>query len=58
MQANKLNFSNEINKVRPGTVAIIGIPFDGNSSFLKGSSLAPRYIREAFHSQSSNMCTE
>jgi agmatinase len=48
----------KINKVQPGTVAIVGIPFDENSSFLKGAASAPRYIREAFHSQSSNTCTE
>lgn len=58
MHVDKLNFSTGINKVQPGTVAIVGIPFDGNSSFLKGSSLAPQYIRDALHSQSSNMCTE
>jgi arginase len=55
---DKLNFSTGINKVQPGMVAIVGIPFDRHSSFLKGPSLSPQYIRDAFHSQSSNMCTE
>lgn len=58
MQVDKLDFLTGINKVQPGTMVIIGIPFDGNSSFLKGASSAPRYIRDAFHSQSSNTCTE
>ncbi len=58
MHADKLDFSTGINKVRPGMAVIVGIPFDRYSSFLRGASLAPRYIRDAFHSQSSNMCTE
>ncbi|NIM15155.1 MAG: hypothetical protein GTO45_24590 [Candidatus Aminicenantes bacterium] len=58
MHVDKINFSTGINKVQPGTMVIVGIPFDRYSSFLKGSSLAPRYIRDAFHSQSSNTCTE
>jgi agmatinase len=39
-------------------VSVIGIPLDENSSFLKGPSLAPDKIREAFHSASSNYFTE
>jgi len=39
-------------------VAIIGIPFDENSSFVKGTALAPPRIRQAFHSPSSNLFTE
>lgn len=41
--------------IRP---AIIGIPFDENSSFLRGAALAPPLIREAFRSPSSNMWSE
>ncbi len=40
------------------TIAILGIPFDLNSSFLRGPSLAPPRIREALYSQSANMWTE
>jgi len=47
-----------LNKIQPGTVVIVGVPFDDYSPFLKGAALAPRRIREALHSPSSNMCTE
>ena len=39
-------------------IAVIGIPFDEFSSFLKGTSLAPSKIREAYTSDSSNYFTE
>lgn len=39
-------------------VVVAGIPFDENSSFLRGTSLAPSKIREAFHSESANYFSE
>lgn len=39
-------------------VISIGIPLDENSSFLKGASLAPQNIRDAYHSDSANYWTE
>ena len=39
-------------------IAVLGIPFDGHSSFMKGPSQAPQKIREAFHSDASNYFTE
>ena len=42
----------------PETVAILGIPLDENSSFLRGAALAPPRIREALWSESSNSWTE
>jgi arginase len=39
-------------------VTIIGIPFDDNSSYVKGTALAPPRIRQAFYSPSSNLFTE
>lgn len=39
-------------------VAILGAPFDANSSFLRGAALAPARIRETFHNGSTNMWTE
>jgi len=39
-------------------VAIIGIPFDDNSSFVKGTALAPPRIRQAFYSPSTNLFSE
>src|SRR5258708_12746065 len=43
---------------KPGTPVILGIPFDANSSWLRGSAGAPPIIRVAFASNSSNPCTE
>jgi agmatinase len=45
-------------KTNQNDVAIIGIPFDDNSSFVKGAALAPPRIRQAFHSPSTNLFTE
>lgn len=39
-------------------VVVAGIPFDENSSFLRGPALAPAKIREAFHSDSANYYSE
>lgn len=39
-------------------ISVLGIPYDNNSSYLKGPALAPDKIREAFHSDSSNYFTE
>ena len=39
-------------------VSVLGIPYDGNSSFMTGSALAPTYIRQAFHSNSANYFSE
>jgi agmatinase len=40
------------------TVSMLGIPFDANSSFLRGPARAPRLIREALYSDSTNLWTE
>jgi agmatinase len=47
-----------IEQLKPDKVAIIGIPFDGYSSFLQGAAFAPNHIREAFHTSASNLSTE
>jgi len=39
-------------------VAVVGIPSDDNSSYLKGAASAPAHIRKAFHCPSSNLCSE
>ncbi len=39
-------------------ISVLGIPLDENSSYLQGASLAPQKIREAYHSDSANYCTE
>ena len=51
---------NTIENVRlnSGDIAVLGIPFDQNSSFRRGPALAPSRIREAFYSDSANLWTE
>jgi arginase family enzyme len=44
--------------IKDGDIAIVGIPFDKNSSYLRGPALAPSRIREALFCESSNMWTE
>jgi len=44
--------------IQTGSICILGIPFDQNSSFLKGPSLAPEKIRESYFSTSSNLWSE
>ena len=46
------------NEVQSGDIAVLGIPFDRNSSFRKGPALAPAQIREALFSESTNIWTE
>ncbi len=43
---------------KKGTPVILGIPFDANSSWLRGPAGAPPIIRVAFNSGSSNSWTE
>lgn len=45
-------------KARPGTPTLLGIPFDANSSYLRGAAEAPPLIREAVHCDSANSWTE
>jgi len=47
-----------MNKDRAGTPTILGIPFDGQSSYLRGAGEAPAKIREALHCDASNSWTE
>jgi agmatinase len=39
-------------------VALIGIMSDENSSFMRGAAAAPKFIREALHCGSANLCSE
>jgi arginase len=45
-------------KLTSKSVAVVGVPYDDNSTFMKGSAKAPPKIREAFDSDSTNKCTE
>lgn len=40
------------------SIAIVGIPFDANSSFMRGTASAPSSIKEALYSSSANLSTE
>jgi len=50
--------ADQSDKKRRGTPSLLGIPFDANSSYLRGAAEAPPLIREAFHCDSSNSWTE
>ena len=50
--------TSNLDRLAPGMVAVIGLPLDENSSFLRGPALAPPRIREALHSGASNLCAE
>jgi agmatinase len=41
-----------------GTPTLLGIPFDGASSFLRGAATAPALIRQAMRSDATNLWTE
>jgi len=52
------NFNAKENKTHADDIAVLGVPLDENSSFLRGPALAPLRIREALYSTSANMWTE
>jgi len=47
-----------ITELKEGDLAILGVPHDENSSFLRGAALAPPEIRRVLHAGSANLCTE
>src|SRR5579864_4716561 len=44
--------------MKPSRPTLLGIPFDANSSYLRGAAGAPPLIREAFGCESSNSSSE
>lgn len=44
--------------VGPARVGLLGLPWDGSSSFVRGPARAPAAIREALHSEASNNWSE
>jgi agmatinase len=44
--------------LEPGMVAVLGVPWDERSSFMRGSAQAPARIREVLHAGSTNLCAE
>lgn len=47
-----------IERIKEGSVAVIGYPFDQNYSYLPGAGQGPQCIFEALHNESSNTSTE
>ncbi|HKV82629.1 MAG TPA: hypothetical protein VJP02_31055, partial [Candidatus Sulfotelmatobacter sp.] len=48
----------KVTEKRVGVPTLLGIPFDGQSSYLRGAGDAPPKIREAMHCDASNDWTE
>lgn len=48
----------DVDALTPGVVALVGVPWDEQSSYLRGSAAAPAAIRAALASPSTNLCTE
>jgi len=48
----------DIDSLSAGDIALVGIPFDENSSFLQGPATAPQLIIDALESDSANYFTE
>ncbi len=48
----------QLHRLPADSVALVGVPWDENSSYLRGSADAPTQIRGAFHSGASNQCAE
>jgi arginase len=44
--------------IQAGSLCVLGIEFDQNSSFQRGTALAPNRIRESYFSDSSNLWSE
>jgi arginase len=47
-----------LDTIAENTVAVIGAPYDENSTYLRGAAGAPPKIREALHCGSANLCSE
>jgi arginase len=47
-----------VEQLKPGMVALLGIPSDEASSYLRGAALAPARIREVLHAGAMNLCAE
>ncbi|MBN1317776.1 MAG: agmatinase [Anaerolineales bacterium] len=52
------NFNMKEKELVAKEIVVLGVPVDRNSSFLRGSKLAPQRIREALFCESTNMWTE
>jgi len=53
-----MDFNKLIHAKNKNAIAVVGVPSDENSSYLKGTAEAPQKIIEAFHSGSTNLTVE
>ena len=53
-----LPFAQRVAELPEGHVAVVGLPWDEQSSFMRGAALGPPRIREVLHDGSANLCTE
>ena len=44
--------------IQPDDLAMLGVPWDAHSSFLRGAALAPTHIRATLHNGAMNLCAE
>jgi agmatinase len=51
-------FGRALERLAPGAVALLGVPLDENSSYLRGAALAPPAVRAALSCGSANDSTE
>lgn len=51
-------FRESLDNLQAGMVAVVGVPHDENSSFMRGAALAPAQIRQVLHAGSTNLCAE
>ena len=58
MKATPEPTSLKLDELQAGTVVVLGIPFEENSSFLRGTAGAPEQIRAVLHSGAGNLCVE
>lgn len=47
-----------LEELTTGSVAVLGIPWDEKSSYLRGAAAGPAHIRQALHSSSANTASE
>ena len=50
--------NNSVDESTEAAVVLLGIPFDLNSTFMRGPALAPARIREVLHAGATNLCAE
>ncbi|NRB63095.1 MAG: agmatinase [Saprospiraceae bacterium] len=54
----RVDFTKHLDGLTHQHIAVVGVPFDAYSSFMRGSALAPPIIKAAFHSPSANYYSE